>query len=222
MYHYVRDGGGVHARTVSEFEAQLDHVVRGYTNVGLDDVRNGEWPDEACLLTFDDGLREHLDVVAPALERRGLTGAFCPPARPVLERRVLDVQKTQLLLAASDDHSALGARILELAREWDVAGEDELRARNTPPHRFDPPETVFVKRILQDGLPEGPRRAILDRLFAEVVSDDEREVADELYLTLEDCRELVARGHYLAGHRYEHRRMALLDECEQRSEVERT
>lgn len=222
MYHYVRDGARVHARTVAEFEAQLDHVVHEYTVVRLEGVRGGEFPQNGCLLTFDDGLREHLDTVAPALERRGLVGIFCAPAQPVLERSVLDVQKTQFLLASSGDHAALGEQILELAQDWDVGREDELRARNTPPHRFDPPETVFVKRVLQDGLPEEPRRAILDRLFAEMVTDDEAAFADELYLTIDDCRELVRRGHDLAGHGYEHRRMALLDETAQRREVGRT
>src|SRR5947208_17095048 len=100
MYHYVRDGARVHARTVGEFHAQLEHVARNYTVVDLETVRSREWPEDACLLTFDDGLVEHLDVVAPALAARGLTGVFCPPGAAVLERRVLDVQKSQFVLAA--------------------------------------------------------------------------------------------------------------------------
>ncbi|MGH3130009.1 MAG: polysaccharide deacetylase family protein [Gaiellaceae bacterium] len=222
MYHYVRDGARVHARTTAELEGQLDHVAAAYEVVGLAAVRDGDLPENACLLTFDDGLVEHLETVAPALRRRGLSGCFCPPARPVLERSVLDVQKTQFLLAASDDHGALARRILDLARPYGVASDEELRARNTPPHRFDPPETVFVKRVLQDGLPEGPRREILDRLFAELVSDDERSFADGLYLTLDGVRELAAMGLDVAGHGYSHRRLGLLDEDAQRDEIART
>jgi peptidoglycan/xylan/chitin deacetylase (PgdA/CDA1 family) len=41
-------------------------------------------------------------------------------------------------------------------------------------------------------------------------------------LTAEDCRELVARGHEVVGHGWEHRRLGLLDEGEQRRELERT
>ena len=66
MYHYVRDGARVHARTTAELEAQLDHVAENYRVVDLDTVRTREWPEDACLLTFDDGLVEHLEVVAPA------------------------------------------------------------------------------------------------------------------------------------------------------------
>jgi peptidoglycan/xylan/chitin deacetylase (PgdA/CDA1 family) len=217
MYHYVRDGARVHARTVAELERELDHVASRYTPVTLERVVHGEWPDDACLLTFDDGLVEHLATVAPALERRGLTGVFCPPGEAVVERRPLDVQKTQFLLASSDDHRALAheilARVDHPERTWE---------RNTPPHRYDPPETVFVKRALQDGLPDEHRREILDALFREHVTEDERAFADELYLSADQCRELVVRGHEVIGHGWTHRRLGLLDEAAQREELGRT
>lgn len=218
MYHYVRDGARVHARTPSEFETQLDFVAGRHEVVGLERVLAGDWPVDGCLLTFDDGLVEHLETVAPALERRGLTGVFAVPGQPVLERRPLDVQKTQFLLAAVDDHEALGRELLGLAQ---VDDEQEFRLRNTLPHRFDPPETVFVKRALQDGLGE-QRAAVLDALFAEHVTGDERAFAEDLYLTEADCRELVRRGHAVIGHGYKHRRLGLLSEPAQRRELEGT
>ena len=217
MYHYVRDGARVHARTVADFERELDHVTARYTPIRLVDVLRRDWPDDACLLTFDDGLIEHHGTVAPALEARGLTGVFCPPGEAVVERRPLDVQKTQFLLAGSDDHRALCDEILA-----QVDDGERLWADNTPPHRFDPPETVFVKRALQDGLPEDRRRELLEVLFREHVTGDERAFADELYLTVDQCRELVARGHEVIGHGWRHRRLGLLDERAQRDELERT
>ena len=217
MYHYVRDSAHVHARTVAEFERQLDHVTAHYECIGVRDVVERRWPDNGCLLTFDDGLVEHLSTVAPALERRGLRGVFCPPGRAVVERVPLDVQKTQFLLASTGDHRALGERILA-----SVGDPDRLWAENTPPHRFDPPETVFVKRALQEGLPEETRGQLLDELFAEHVTEDERAFTDKLYLTLDNCRELVGRGHDVIGHGWQHRRLGLLDGATQRNELERT
>ena len=217
MYHYVRDDARVHARTIAELEAELDHVAEHYTPVRLEDVVHGTWPDDACLLTFDDGLVEHLAVVAPALEQRGLTGVFCPPGRAIVERRPLDVQRTQFLLAATPDHEALGRRILDAADD-----PDRLWAENTPPHRYDRPSTVFVKRALQEGLPDGRREELLAELFREHVTDDDEAFADSLYLTLDGCRELVRRGHEVIGHGWEHRRLGLLDEQAQRDELERT
>jgi peptidoglycan/xylan/chitin deacetylase (PgdA/CDA1 family) len=216
MYHYVRDGARVHARTVAELERQLDHVAAQYECVGMAELSDA-WPASACMLTFDDGLVEHVETVAPALEERGLRGVFCPPGRAVTERVALDVQKTQFLLASTDDHRALAEQILAAADDG-----DRLWSENTPPHRYDPPETVFVKRSLQEGLPEPRRREILDALFCEHVTEDERAFADGLYLTLEGCRELVRRGHDVIGHGWEHKRLGLLDAAAQRAELERT
>src|SRR5207302_7124735 len=97
---------------------------------------------------------------------------------------------------------------------------DELLFRNTPPHRFDPPETVFLKRLLQDGLPEAPRRRLLDELFVEYVSPDERAFAEALYLAVDDLRMLRAAGMDVAAHGDEHRRLALLDAEEQGHEID--
>jgi peptidoglycan/xylan/chitin deacetylase (PgdA/CDA1 family) len=217
MYHYVRDVAatpypGIKARSLAEFRGQLDHIEREYEVVGLAEVRSGPWPENGALLTFDDGLVDHLEHVLPELQRRGLRGCFCPPAQAVLERKVLDVHKVQFLLAASDDHEGLAERI---ARE----GIEPVHAE---PSRFDPVETVRVKRLLQDGRPEDARRRILDELFAELVSDDETAFADGLYMTLEGVQELHRAGMDIAGHGFEHKRFELLDEEAQASEIGRT
>jgi peptidoglycan/xylan/chitin deacetylase (PgdA/CDA1 family) len=226
MYHYVRDASPVPARTTDDFERQLDHLTSAYTIVRCADVIEGTLPENACLLTFDDGLVEHGEYVAPALERRGVTGCFCPAGRSTLERRPLDAQKTQFLLATARDHGALAERVLERVAaeraDFDIAPDDELRALNTPPHAYDPPDAVLVKRLLQDGLPDPPRAQILDELFAELVDDDERTFADRVYLTLDDLRALARRGMDIAAHGYEHRRLALLDEETQRAEIARS
>ena len=223
MYHYVRDVAstpypGIKARSTGEFRRQLDHIERDYEVVGCSDVRDGPWPENGAVLTFDDGFVDHLDVVLPELRRRGLTGCFCPPAQAILERTLLDVHKVQFLLAVSTDHATLAERVLELAG---APGED-IRARHAHPSRFDPAETVLVKRLLQDGLPEVERRRVVDRLFAEFVSQDERAFADELYLTRDGVRELAAAGMDIAGHGYEHRRLGLLDEAAQAEEIRRS
>ena len=81
---------------------------------------------------------------------------------------------------------------------------------------------MFVKRALQEGLPDGLREELLAELFREHVTDDDEAFADSLYLTVDGCRELVRRGHEVIGHGWEHRRLGLLDEQAQRDELERT
>src|SRR5574338_1644547 len=71
MYHYVRDrgdeaeaGSGIPGMPVQAFEMQLDTLSRQHTFVTWADVRlalqgDQHLPDSACLLTFDDGIRDH-------------------------------------------------------------------------------------------------------------------------------------------------------------------
>lgn len=66
------------------FEAQLKYYMQHFEIVGpsgLEAMATGRWAwrRPGLVLSFDDGLRSHADVVAPLLERHGLTGWFMVP-----------------------------------------------------------------------------------------------------------------------------------------------
>ena len=94
-YHYVRERsagvpGGIRPLWRDEFEQQLDWLSERYDIVHPDaflaGVGAGDRPP--CLLTFDDGTRDHLEVVAPILSERGLSGVFFVLTWPLEERRM--------------------------------------------------------------------------------------------------------------------------------------
>jgi peptidoglycan/xylan/chitin deacetylase (PgdA/CDA1 family) len=69
----------------SAFESQLEYYARHFVSVGYDDLlalQAGEWPHAkpGLVLSFDDGLRSHAEVVAPLLEKYAMTGWFMVPA----------------------------------------------------------------------------------------------------------------------------------------------
>jgi len=66
------------------FESQLQFYARHFVSMGYDDLlglQAGEWPHEkpGLVLSFDDGLRSHAEVVAPLLEKYEMTGWFMVP-----------------------------------------------------------------------------------------------------------------------------------------------
>lgn len=71
------------------FERQLRSFEQDYrpaSKADLDRLLNhGTWPHDrpGIILTFDDGLRSHAEVVAPILDRLGYQGWFFVPARLV-------------------------------------------------------------------------------------------------------------------------------------------
>jgi peptidoglycan/xylan/chitin deacetylase (PgdA/CDA1 family) len=223
MYHYVRDPERtayprMNVRRVRDFVGQLDYIADRFNVVTLEDVvaaftRARRLPARACLLTFDDGLRDHVDTVLPLLVERDLTAVFAGSGMSIVERRVTDVQKIQLTLAAVDDHEPLLAEILS------VSGV------NLPPddgRRFDSPATANVKILLQYALPEGIRRELVDELFARHVHRSESLVADELYMTLGDLSALRDAGMGLAGHGWTHEPLVQLTAEARRDEITRT
>jgi peptidoglycan/xylan/chitin deacetylase (PgdA/CDA1 family) len=159
------------------------------------------------VLTFDDGLIEHAEEVWPRLRSRGWTGAFFASASATLERRFLDVHRIHLLLASGIDPHRLKTELLSLLGDHtapDVPTAETLWTEYGHPSRFDPAEVIFFKRVLQKGLPERVRVAILDTLFRRHISEDEASLADEFYLSLDDLAAMAADGMEIGGHGIRH------------------
>jgi peptidoglycan/xylan/chitin deacetylase (PgdA/CDA1 family) len=236
MYHYVRDlprtrFPGIKGLLTDHFEGQLDYISKTYSVCTLADViaasrGQAELPHNACVLTFDDGLADHYQTVVPRLLDRGFKGAFFPSARPLEDHCVLEVHRIQFVLAATDDHTQLARELLNQVEpfrgSFAIPNEKELRERFESPNRFDPPETAFVKKMLQWVLPESVRSAVTTKLFQEYVSNDERGFAQELYMDISQLRAMLSAGMEIGGHGYNHRWLGKLSSNEQADEIQRT
>jgi peptidoglycan/xylan/chitin deacetylase (PgdA/CDA1 family) len=75
--------------------------------------------------------------------------------------------------------------------------------------------------MLQRELPEAVRGAIADRLFREFVTADEAAFARELYMSLEQMREMAAAGMYFGSHGYNHAWLNRMSPNEQEIEIDR-
>jgi len=238
MYHYVRDLPNtpwprIKGLLTSAFAGQLDYLQRHYEVVDIqyviDAARSGaSLPSNAALLTFDDGFAEHADIVTPMLVERGLTASFYAPVVSARERRVLGVHKIHFILASVDHVSPVrDALFEELARQRTQGVELPTDAElivtwQTTKKRYDPPEVVFVKRVLQRGLPSGVREQVIDVLFRRFVTRDERAFADELYASMDDLSAMIGAGMTIGGHGHRHRWLDSLCVEEQRSEIHHT
>lgn len=215
MYHYVRDLR--HSRfprtkglDVRDFRGQLDYLQRRHTVVSMEEVMYAaqgsptDLPDDAVLLTFDDGFVDHYTTVLPLLDERGWQGSFFVPSGPVLERKVLDVHKLHFVLAAVENTETLVDELLEAVEDYrgqyDLAEGEQYWHRLAQPGRFDPAEIIFIKRMLQCELPPRVREEIVNRLFETHVSSDEAAFAAELYLTLDQLRIMQRLGMHIGGH----------------------
>lgn len=236
MYHYVRDLSctpypDIKGLLPDNFKGQLEYLCRHYSMCSLNDVRRAmagesELSENACLLTFDDGLADHYRVVFPILKEHGVPAAFFPSSRPVDEAKVLDVHKIHFVLASTKSHEHLVKELLARLRDYrkcsKILPDGELWNRYGASTRFDGAETVFVKRMLQDVLPQDVRSAIVNELFAKYVTKDEPGFSGELYMNLGEIKEMYAAGMEIGGHGHNHIWLGKASRQEQANEIKQT
>lgn len=218
MYHYVRKSKlsrypEIKGLETGLFEQQIGFLKKHHHVISAHDLMdaitsNSPLPPRAVLLTFDDGYADHFDQVLPVLLREKLPGCFFPPARALLEGRVLDVNKIHFILASVEDKSALVDAIYRSIDENRSSHQLESKQfyweKRGVRSRWDPPEVMFVKHMLQRELPLELRQDITNRLFREFVSNDEAAFSKELYMGLDQIAYLQGSGMYVGSHGYDH------------------
>lgn len=215
MYHYVRDlehsrFPAIKGLSVERFCRQLDHIQANYTPIAAEDLTRalspaGEGlPKNPILLTFDDGYSDHFANVFPILDARGIQACFFPPAQPVLEHKVLDVNKIHFILAAVADPGSLLDRVFsflpEFCAEFPIKTKEDYLLSIAEEHRYDSRDVIVLKRLLQRELPEPVRAEIVRRLFVEHVTADESAFACELYMSVDQIACLRRHGMHIGSH----------------------
>ena len=235
MYHFVRDIENsrypeIKGLAVNSFKEQIGYIKRHYTPIKMTELLEAvksadtELPSNAILLTFDDGYIDHFTNVFPLLDKCSIEGSFFPPAKAITEHRVLDVNKIHFILASLDDKTriirAIFADIKESQSRYGLEPPEHYYEKLALPGRYDTAEVVFIKRVLQRGLPEELRARMVDKLFAEFVTSDEAAFSQELYMSVEQLACMRRNGMYIGSHGYDHYWLDSLSKDEQEREID--
>lgn len=220
MYHYTRDLK--HSRypeikglDKELFKNQIEFMKNSFNVVTMEQVLEniqGEGmhglPENALLLTFDDGYADNYTVAYPILEEYGLQGSFFIIGKTFATHQLLDVNKIHYILASADIYKLVDDLKKQMdyyrGSEYQYASTDELFHEYAVANRFDIKETIFVKRMLQTVLPEKLRNTISSNLFEKYVGVTEEQLAYELYMTEEQIRTMKRHGMFIGIHGYDH------------------
>lgn len=236
MYHYVRDLAASRYPRIKGldevlFRQQIGFFAQHFSVVTMEQVLQAvqektPLPDNALLLTFDDGYTDHFETVMPVLTSYGMQGSFFIPGQVLTNPVLLDVNKIQYLFAA--------ANVQDLVRETKTLmdryrGETDdypetafLYERYAVPNRFDDKEIRFVKHMLQTVLPEHTRKMIIRDLFEKYIRESEEILARELYMSVEQMREMRRQGMFIGVHGYLHGWLADMNEEDRRADLMRS
>lgn len=235
MYHYVRDlrhsrYPGIKGLDISLFYEQIAYLKKNYAFITMemliDAIENKtSLPDKALLLTFDDAYSDHFSYVFPFLDKHKIQGSFFPPAKAITENIVLDVNKIHFILAAENDKlkiiSEIKNELKRFGKDYDFRSFSRENNNNAYSNRFDSPEVILIKRLLQVELEGSLRKTITANLFETIVGIDEASFSRELYMDVEQLQCMSRNGMHIGSHGYDHYRLSSLEREKQKDEIEK-
>ena len=200
FYHVVSDDPLPHVRSysyprVDSFLRDLDYLLRHYKPVGLDQVVTAHGLRRPLFhLSFDDGLRQCYDIIAPILLKKGIPATFFINPGFVDNKQLFHRYKAGLILTYTEKNPS--------------AKDVLLKAGITA--------SGIMKTTCHDSL-------LLDRIAEDAgVSFGDFLKQYRPYMTLSQIRELGESGFTIGGHSWDHPEFYSITEEEQFDQIRRS
>jgi len=221
MYHYVRDLPntplprlkGMLTRTFrQQLRAFREHYELATLETALAFMQGAYTPTrDLCLLTFDDGLKEHYTEVTPLLVEHGLQGIFFLITSCVQERHMASVHMNHVLMATLDFaeyQQAFSQRLRTLTSLPSAEPPiDPHVAQRT--YRWDTPEVAAFKYLFNFVLAAEVRDQVVRSLFIDYIAP-EASFAPSWYVSWDEARGMQDAGMVIGGHSHQHQPLATL------------
>ena len=225
MYHYVRDlprtrYPKIKGMALDGFRQQIAWLASQYEMVTLEaalEFLQGTYQPfhDLCMLTFDDGLKEHYTHVAPVLADYNIQGLFGVITSCIEEHVVASVHMNHFLMAALD-FEAYRSAFLQRLQDTDPAAlssaavDPALAQRSYP---LDTQEVATFKFLFNFRLEVSVRDKVVKDLFETYIGNEEN-FARALYMSWEEIRQIQRAGMLVAGHTHWHRPLSTLSDKE--------
>jgi peptidoglycan/xylan/chitin deacetylase (PgdA/CDA1 family) len=235
-YHYVRDldnseYSNIKGRKIEEFIEQIKYFMKHYNIISmetfLDSLINSTLlPPKSILLTFDDGYSDHYNNVYPFLLEENLSGAFFLPFKAINEKIVLDVNKIQLILSVVNDHDLIINEIFDQLSKYKE--KHNLFAREiyfnklAVKDRWDNRKVNLIKGLLQHALPCSIRKAILNYIFKKYITNDEKGLSQQFYMSYNNAIRMKSDGMHIGNHSYNHDWLSTKSKQSQENDIDKS
>jgi peptidoglycan/xylan/chitin deacetylase (PgdA/CDA1 family) len=221
MYHYVRDLPNtpfprLKGMLTNTFRQQLralwEHYELATLETALAFMQGAYIPRrDLCLLTFDDGLKEHYTEVTPLLVEHGIQGVFFLITSCVQEQHVASVHMNHVLMATLDFAEYQQAFFQRLHTLTSLSSAmlqiNPQVAQRT--YRWDTPEVAAFKYLFNFVLTADVRDQVVHSLFTDYIAS-EASFAPSWYVSWDEARAMQDAGMVLGGHSHQHQPLATL------------
>ena len=227
MYHYVRNmeksyPKGIKGLDSKEFISQIKHFQKNSNIISIDDFYNKDYNPRKknYVLTFDDGYLDHYENVFPILLKHKIKGAFFTSVDPILNNKLLEVNKVHLILAESEEKKIFERLSYHFNKLEDRIDLSDIIKTIDIKSRYDTKLTIIIKRLLQTKLPKKLRTKICNLLLEEFINKSESELAKKWYINLSHISEMIKEGMHFGSHGKSHKWFSSIDVEEQNFEIE--
>ena len=202
FYHTVSDHSLPHIqnypyRNKKKFEQELDYFLKYFKPVSLEELISTPNPKAKIFhLTFDDGLRECADIIAPALLRKGIPATFFINSGFVDNKDLFHRYKASLILNHLNEFPDSQTELF--LKKNGLAGERILRA-------------TFDQNDILDETAD-----MLDIDFGAFLKKEQP------YLTSGQVKELHKQGFSIGGHSHNHSEFWKMKMKEQLKQVQKS
>lgn len=186
----------------AKFEKDIDFLGKNFDFITPDDLKdylkNGEIPNNKCLLTFDDGYKECFEIIYPILKKKGVPAIFFLVKDLIDNKSLCHFNKLSLIL-------------------------DEIK--NEPAETIA--KNVMIKKSLHSGnifldisQLEYDRIELIDFLGKKLdIRFDDYLTENKPYMTEKQIIEMSRNGFSFGAHSTNHGRFTFLNKESQRNEI---
>lgn len=218
MFHYV---DGNHFNYYHFDKKDFERVIIKLLNSGKRIIsfskfkqmikNNDKNIDNCILLTFDDGTKDHYEIVYPILKKYNISGLFFLCSN-IIEHKILDINIIHQIIANSqfDD---LFSKFQQLLIENNIKNDNYDMIINT---EYDNQKMLYFKQMLQFILPDNIKNKILKQL-ANIYNVSLK--FEDYYMNTVQIKEMKENGMEFGFHTSTHKRLEKLSYEEQLKEI---
>jgi peptidoglycan/xylan/chitin deacetylase (PgdA/CDA1 family) len=204
-FHYYGDeifNAGIYPVTPDFFQRQLKAIAEEYIFISQIElakcIQVNKYPEgNYCLLTFDDGLKQQMNVYHWLVENN-IPAIFYVSTKPILDSIVLDVHKLHHVRAQMDDKDLI--KILKNDSTYQYTYTDCQQAEGQ--YKYDDNLARELKFQLNFKLSNDAKTAFINTTFSKLYPDEKR-FSKNFYMNEHDIKQ-IAKSNMLGSHGHAH------------------
>jgi len=226
MYHYIRKFNDAwpyfNFLNFEDFKKQNEHLGKRNDFIKVGDNLNQNYNKNQFLLTFDDGLKEHLKV-AKYLKQKNILGIFFIPGMPIEKSDFLPIHKIHLIFGKYDSQE-----IIEIFEKFKIKinlkkkifsifkKQEEFLEKKNKISEND--KKIYLKTQLNN-LDQKDSKLIKDIFNYCINKKDQKSIFKNFYLNSKDIIALDKLGMIIGAHGYGHRVLSKLNYNAQKKDI---